>query len=191
MTPLILGWIVPVCVAALVAGAGFWVFRVKVRADYLRLGRLSIFAAFLQVAAFTLHGASGYFFFTPQWPNPANALPVTLLGYGLMALGTGITLVGMGVLGMRRAVGRQVSGVCQGGLYRWTRNPQIVGYGLLVLGYGLLGFTLWTLAWFALYGLMAHWMVTSEEEHLRRMLGPAYENYCAATPRYFGLPRQA
>jgi protein-S-isoprenylcysteine O-methyltransferase Ste14 len=46
------------------------------------------------------------------------------------------------------------------------------------------------LVWLAIYGLIAHVMVLTEERHLRRTFGEDYEDYCQRTPRYVGMPRR-
>ncbi len=39
-----------------------------------------------------------------------------------------------------------------------------------------------------LFAAIAHLMVLTEEEHLRRVFGEEYARYCARVPRYLGLP---
>lgn len=104
-----------------------------------------------------------------------------------MLVGVVLVVIAMGRLGIGVSVGQQVSGLRQSGLYRYSRNPQIVAYGLVVIGYALL-WPAWSgLVWVGLYLAIAHLMVRTEEEHLRRVYGEAYERYCARTPRYLGL----
>jgi protein-S-isoprenylcysteine O-methyltransferase Ste14 len=56
----------------------------------------------------------------------------------------------------------------------------------VVIGYALL-WPAWSgLVWVGLYLAIAHVMVRTEEEHLQRAYGEAYERYCAGTPRYLG-----
>ncbi len=108
-----------------------------------------------------------------------------------MIAGLVLLAVAMGRLGMKRSVGQQVSDLKQSGLYRWSRNPQIVTYGLFVSGYALL-WPSWSGAlWVVLYALIGHMMVLTEEAHLSRVHGEAYATYCSHTPRYLGLPRPA
>jgi protein-S-isoprenylcysteine O-methyltransferase Ste14 len=35
-----------------------------------------------------------------------------------------------------------------------------------------------------LYGVISHWMVITEEEHLQASLGEEYVRYCQKVPRY-------
>jgi protein-S-isoprenylcysteine O-methyltransferase Ste14 len=38
---------------------------------------------------------------------------------------------------------------------------------------------------------MAHLMVLAEEEHLRRVHGETYDEYCRRIPRHIGIPRRS
>ena len=108
-----------------------------------------------------------------------------------MAVGLAGVMVAMGRLSWRKSIGRDASGLQRTGLYRYTRNPQIVAYGLLVLGYALWWPSWSGLVWVMVYAAIAHIMVLAEEEHLRRVYGEAYETYCQRTARYLGLPSKA
>ena len=93
--------------------------------------------------------------------------------------------------GLRRAFGLQVKGLVQSGPYRLTRNPQLVGGLLLVIGVVILWPSCYALGWVVLYGIVAHMMVLSEEEHLLRQYGEEYNRYCSQVPRYLGWPRRS
>lgn len=75
------------------------------------------------------------------------------------------------------------------GIYRWSRNPQLVGWTLVLVGLGLLRGSAMVLflAGLAWVGYRLH--LPTEEEHLRRVFGDAYEAYQRRTHRYFGPPR--
>ena len=112
---------------------------------------------------------------------------------GLICIAVGLAL-GFGTMiwfGLRRALGLQVDGLIQRGLYRVTRNPQLVGGSLLVIGTVALWPSWYALGWAALYGVVGHLMVMTEEEHLRQVYGEAYERYCERVPRYLGLRRKS
>jgi len=49
--------------------------------------------------------------------------------------------------------------------------------------------SLQAVVWLALYGLISHWMATTEEEHLAQVFGEEYQQYCAKVPRYVGIPK--
>lgn len=163
------------------------VFRVFVRRDYLRFGRLSGVSAFLEVAVFFVHGVMAYLHMPAEFPalpplepHPVlNAAAFVLIGFGLIGVLAAMSRLGFGV-----SVGQQAGGVHRSGLYAVTRNPQIVFYTLVVLGYALLWTNWLTLLWVAVYFFAAHLMVLTEEEHLASQYGDDYHDYRKEVPRY-------
>ena len=87
--------------------------------------------------------------------------------------------------GLRRAFGLEVEGIIRIGPYRFTRNPQMLGGWLMVLGVLVYLPSVYNLGWVLIWAVIGHWMVTTEETHLRRVFGEEYEQYCKETPRYF------
>jgi len=171
-------------------GIAYLVFR-RVGRDYERQGRLSPWSSTLEFVIFALHGMASYLFLDSKLGHVRLGSPVTILAVAAMAVGLMLLAVAMGGLGMKRSVGRQVGDLKLLGLYRWSRNPQIVAYGLVVTGYALL-WPSWSGAlWVILYALIGHMMVLTEEAHLCRVYGQAYATYCSHTPRYLGLPKPA
>lgn len=174
----------------LLLGVAYLVFR-HVGRDYGRQGRLSPWSSVLEFVIFVLHGMASYLFLDSNLGHVRLDSPVTVLAVAPMAVGLVLLAVAMGGLGMKRSVGRQVGDLKLSGLYRWSRNPQIVAYGLVVTGYALL-WPSWSGAlWVILYALIGHTMVLTEEAHLERVYGQAYVAYCSHTPRYLGLPKPA
>lgn len=115
------------------------------------------------------------------------ALPV---GLGLASLG--IVLFAGGVVAfrsLRRMSGRDATELITSGMHRWSRNPQMVGWGLLLTGISLAGRSGLALLWTALYWLSFRAYLPIEEAFLRQRYGEAYVHYCAMTPRYLGWPR--
>jgi len=86
--------------------------------------------------------------------------------------------------GLRRAFGVEVKGIVRAGPYRYSRNPQMLGGWLAVLGVIVYKPSLFGLGWVLIWAFIGHWMVSAEEEHLRRVFGQDYQDYCAGTPRY-------
>ena len=84
----------------------------------------------------------------------------------------------------------EVDAMIQTGLYRLSRNPQIVGGSLLVIGSAVQWPSWYALGWVILYGAITHMMVLTEEEHLSAVHGEAYARYCERVPRYLGFPRR-
>jgi protein-S-isoprenylcysteine O-methyltransferase Ste14 len=171
------------------------VFRWIVRRGYAKHGRLTLLASVLQLLVFAAYMPFPCLFNPPEWlwfwrmPESGNrALFVT--GFVVTCLGLVIAFGTMGWFGIRKAFGLSPEGLTTGGLYRSTRNPQILGGYLVVVGTSLQWPTVYALGWLLMYAIIGHWMVITEEEHLLRVFGEAYERYCARVPRYLG-PRRS
>jgi protein-S-isoprenylcysteine O-methyltransferase Ste14 len=184
--------VVYLAAAVLLIAIAFVVFRVFVRRAYERKGQLTVLTSLLELLVWGLYMSFPYLYNPPQWVSfwspavpviaPARAIGVVCVTVGLVsAFGT------MLWFGLRRALGLQVEGLIQSGPYRVTRNPQIVGGSLLVLGSVVLWPSWYAVGWVVLYGVVGHLMVMTEEEHLRRVYGEEYARYCRRVPRYVGL----
>ena len=80
------------------------------------------------------------------------------------------------------------SGLITGGVYRYSRNPQNVGWLLLLAGTSLLGGSAAALLLTFLFWLVLHlYLVSAEEPHLTRAFGERYQRYQSTTPRYLGF----
>ncbi len=75
------------------------------------------------------------------------------------------------------------------GVYRWSRNPQYVGYALFLGGVSLAALSVWAFVLTLSFALFIHcYIVSVEEPHLRVSFGKAYGAYVKRTARYIGLP---
>lgn len=118
---------------------------------------------------------------------PLSPIPARVAG--VLAAGSGLSLC---VLGMRRFSGAsELTGTINEdlvteGVYRYSRNPQYLGYVLTLTGLALIRRSGTALG---LTGLLAYayarW-VRIEEGHLSRTLGQPYLNYQATTRRWWG-----
>jgi len=174
-------------VAVLLPVFGAFVFR-RLSRDYVRLGQLTRTGTVLQVGLFTLHGASSYVFLDSRLSTMDTSSP--LFGFALLLVCGGLILLlsTMGSFGIKRAVGQEPGTLVCTGMYRRSRNPQLVFYGLAVAGYSFL-WPSWTGAiWVLLYAALAQMMVRTEETHLKRIYGNDYVDYCTSTPRYLDIP---
>ena len=163
------------------------VFRFFVRRDYSRKGSLSFFSTLMEFLIFGIHANLPYLYLSTPWPSlppfPENTLQFGL-GLGFSALGLLATLVIMAHLGFSTTIGGQPEKLRQSGPYRWSRNPQLLTYGFLLLGCVILYPSWQAAAWFVLYGAIAQIMVITEEEHLEVLFGEEYRNFSSRVPRY-------
>lgn len=71
-----------------------------------------------------------------------------------------------------------------GGLYRYLRHPQYLGFILIMLGFLLQWPTLLTLAMFPVLTFMYVRLAIREEQESESRFGKAWQKYAAATPRF-------
>jgi protein-S-isoprenylcysteine O-methyltransferase Ste14 len=178
--------------AALLIALAFVVFRVIVRRDYQRKGRATLLSSLLELLVMGLYVGFPYLYNPPQWVLFwSRAVPVSepqwILGVVCIVIGLISTFGTMFWFGLRRAFGLQAKGLIQSGPYRVARNPQLVFFVLVVLGAVVLWPSWYALGWVALYGMVVHPMVVTEEEHLLAVFGEEYARYCQRVPRYVGL----
>ncbi len=177
-----------IVLALLLLGAAFAVFRIVIRNGYRRRDRLTPLAAILQAMVFPALGLFTWFDRPPD-ASPSSMNQVSkAVGWVLVIVGAATLVAVMARFGFRRANGLAVGALMHSGHYRLTRNPQVLLMGVVTLGYAMLWPSWHTLGWVALYAAIAHLMVVTEEEHLRRVHGESYARYCAHVPRYLGLP---
>ena len=176
-----------IIVTTLLIFVGYYIFRVKVKNDYLKKGKLSTFSSVLEFLFFALHANAMYFYLPIKWPDLpplANNTILFSLSISAIIVGLVIVLLAMAPLGYKRAMGLESKVLKTNGLYNYSRNPQLVGYGLLLIGFCLSYFEILSIIWFLIYLVVARWMVQSEEEFLLRIYGREYEKYFMSTPRY-------
>lgn len=77
------------------------------------------------------------------------------------------------------------------GPYRYSRNPQIVGWGLALLGGAIAGRSAKALMLVGFFVVVHRLHTPTEERHLERTFGEEYRRYRDAAPRFLGLPRKA
>lgn len=168
---------------------GVFVIRILMRREYERRGALSKPASFLFTAVFF---GIGFFIWFDLWagtPPPLLGETAWRIGWVLFSLGLA-GMVGMMIwLGIRRSFGVQTKGLNQSGPYRYSRNPQTVVCSLIMISFALFWPSWHAFGWLAVYFILVHLVVITEEEHLQRVFGEEYKRYCHRTPRYLGLPR--
>ena len=165
------------------------VFRLVVRRDYATRGRLSTLPSILQLLVFIGFFSFPYQYNPPEWAcswigNYSSSQGLYLAGFLLICIGFLVAFGTMAWFGIKRAFGIHIDGLKKVGPYKLSRNPQILGGFLLVIGTSLQWPSLYSLGWILLYAIIAHWMVITEEEHLIQEYGDEYEEYCSEVPRY-------
>ena len=109
------------------------------------------------------------------------------LGGGLLfALGLGIDIWGTKTLSAKQSMG-DTGEIITNGPYRYTRNPQYVGFIILFSGIILLTASLMALITgvFAIFLFLV--IPFSEEPWLKKQYGLPYDNYCRTVPRFIGV----
>ncbi len=176
-----------VLITVLLLTAGVLVL-LKTGRDYHRIGRLTASSSILQLMLFVLHAIVSLVLLESRISTIDTRSPLFGLALLLIVGGLIMLVATLGRLGIRRTIGHDTSGLTCSGMYRRSRNPQVLSYGIVVLGYSLL-WPSWTgVLWVVLYAALAQMMVRTEEKHLRRMYGDDYVTYCQLTPRYMDLP---
>lgn len=183
---------VPKAIATLLAlaillGAALAVFA-RIAAEYRTRGKLSRSAAVLQTGYFIVYVLSSYAFLDSGLPH--IVITGALLGTSLALMVAGILLVGLSMPFVgRQSFGNEVKALRTEGLYRYSRNPQLAGGFLFIVGYAILWPSWEGAAWAALWPVISHLMARGEEQHLLSVFEEQYAAYCARTPRLIGCPR--
>ena len=171
-----------------------WLLR-RVERDYEDRGKLSAQASFAGWALYmghlwlTLSAALRRRKSLPAGKTMGRTLPAFVGGASALF---GAYLFTAGVREFRSF--EQMSGVETGqlvksGPYRYSRNPQVVGWGLALFGAALAGRSVRALVLVGLFFLVHRLYFSIEERHLERTFGEEYRRYRAEAPRFLGLPR--
>lgn len=165
---------------------GYLVFRVIVKRDYQKRQKLSPLSYLLELLVFAVHANSIYIVLPTAWPNipslPENQI-LKIIGPVILGAGAIILFIAWSGLGTKSSFGQDEKRLKTNGLYRYSRNPQLVGYGLILFSYVMMYFSYLIIGWFLLYVLISWFMIKSEEEFLRKRYDKEYIEYCRQVPR--------
>jgi len=124
------------------------------------------------------------------WPIPINEM-AALTG-GSVMLGVGVVLMMAGMIEFRsigRISGLDTSELVTTGVYQGSRNPQYLGWFLVLSGISLIGSSGLALLYTVIAIILLHFYTTQmEEPYLECMFGEKYLIYKSRTPRYIGIP---
>lgn len=174
---------------SLLTGVSIIVLRFFVRRDYVQKGRLSMPSAILQALIFFAYGGFPAIYLPNTWPASQVTLFLRVIALTSLFIGLAIMLTGIYQLGLLRSLGLKTGAIKDSSQYRFTRNPQVLGCVLYVIGFVILWPSWFALGWGLSLILILHVMVLTEEEHLRNTCGHIYEQYCQRVPRYLRIPR--
>ena len=184
MSNLLVDWLVGFIINSVIS---IWVLRWQ----YQQLGKLNWFGTLIHITVYAIHAMfCGMLAWESLYVVPTMG---SSAGYGLalMIIGFVGTIYAMDLLrSFSRWLGSYTPGLKTDGLYRWSRNPQFITYGLLLLGCFI---TWWNnLAWLGIFStiVLVFVIVRVEEEHLERIYGAEYREYCERVPRFFGIPKR-
>jgi len=176
--------------ASLLILFSFITFRVIVRNDYSKKGKLTFISYSFEVLIFALHANFMYLFLPVKWPNfppfPENMV-LRIIAIVFIIIGFLIVAVGMSGLGYGRTMGHGKKILNTNGLYKYSRNPQLIGYGMILIAFGLLYLSWFSMGWFIIYVVISYFMVKTEEEFLTKIYGVEYQKYCDEVPRLIKL----
>lgn len=152
-----------------------WEYRKRQKLSLIGLGLLCLM---LFVPNLVIHYAAIY------------ELPATILDYvGIITGFAGIALC----ISSIRAFHNLPKVLCVdpgqltiSGPYRWSRNPQYLGWFIFLLGFVISDWSLYGFAAVLIVAISLHILVLIEEEHLHRAFGDQYAAFCRRIPRYFG-----
>jgi len=165
-------------------------FGILAKRSFAKNGNLTpILAAWSGVA---MHGHA-LMTFAMAWISRGSLYPPNYLSLpaGLLVLFLGAYIIYLG----RKAYGDQtrVYGLKEDTLithsiYKRSRNPQYLGYGLMFLGAAIASGSMLAFVFVAVFALMVHMGITKvEEPHLEQIFGQPFSDYRQSVSRYFTL----
>jgi protein-S-isoprenylcysteine O-methyltransferase Ste14 len=149
----------------------------------------------LQLMVFIGFFSFGYLFNPPEWiyfwmVGSSSSRGLYLAGLLIIAIGLLVSFGTMLWFGMVRALGVHLDVLKKEGPYKLSRNPQVIGGYLLVIGISLQWPSMYAIGWILMYAIITFWMIITEEEHLLRIFGEEYKEYCLQVPRYLLIIRR-
>ena len=164
----------------------YFVFRKAIKRDYKYRMKLSPISYMLEIIVFIIHANSIYLILPTKWPN-IPPLPdsqvISIVSIIIFAIGLIILFIAWFGLGTNRSLGLDKNKLNTGGLYKFSRNPQLVAYGIMLVSFVIMFFSWLTIIWILLYFIVSYFMVKSEEEFLEQKYGQEYKEYCKSVPR--------
>jgi protein-S-isoprenylcysteine O-methyltransferase Ste14 len=126
------------------------------------------------------------------WLIPVNRTFALVGGFITFVFGTVILSAGMiGFRSLHRSTGQDISKLVTSGIYRWSRNPQFIGWALMLSGISLAGRSGVAFVLTGVFALVIHLYTTRmEEPYLEHLYGEEYCRYRFSSSRYIGIPKK-
>jgi len=106
----------------------------------------------------------------------------------------GLIILPMGMIefrSLRRSTGQDISKLITTGIYRWSRNPQFVGWFLMLLGISLAGRSGFAFALTGVFFIVIYlYTILLAEPYLESLYGEEYRLFKLRTARWIGLPKK-
>jgi protein-S-isoprenylcysteine O-methyltransferase Ste14 len=174
-----------------VSALGVWC-TLRVRREYLRQDHLSpltivgVWVLYVSHVVVTVCAAV-----TSRWTIPLDYKIAVVSSIVLIGVGGFLILAGIfSFRSFRRMSGMDTNTLVTTGVYRWSRNPQNVGWALVLVGIALVGRSGLALLMAGVFWTAFRAYVVLEEAFLERIFGDEYRDYKAWSHRYFGAPRK-
>jgi protein-S-isoprenylcysteine O-methyltransferase Ste14 len=112
----------------------------------------------------------------------------TVIGGGLITAGLAVFWWGMSTFARARTgilLERPASELVMRGPYRWSRNPQYVGFVASYIGLAVIANSLWPVIVLPVaLALLVPFVIRREERYLRSRFGDQYDAYCRRVKRW-------
>ena len=166
--------------------------RRRVRQEYGQQTGLSVLTVTVVWLVYLGHLAlTSLAAFLGIWALPINDWISFWTGSLLITGGIYLFVAGIISFGsLQRINGRLNNHLVTSGIYRWSRNPQNVGWVLCLLGVSIVGNSGFAMLLTALFRIRFSSYIKVEEHYLEAQFGGEYRKYLRWSHRYFGPPRQ-
>lgn len=152
------------------------------RREYRKHGKLTPVGLFLLCLMLFLPNLVLEYATRYAWPATA----LEFLGVFIGAAGLVLCFAGIAAFrSLSKVLCLDAGELSLAGPYRWSRNPQYIGWWLFLVGFSMTDWSPWCLAVVVIEVASLHLLVLVEEEHLMRVFGASYGEFCRRIPRYF------
>jgi len=176
-------YIISLIILIIVATLSFF----YVNSEYRRKKKISFLGSFSESLIFAIHAWLMYIpYMYTDWPAVHVSKPIIIISLFIGFAGMIILISGIVVFSsFKRMLGKNVNELKTKGIYKYTRNPQYIGYGLIIISLVLLWPSVYAVKSIIIYFAIVHIIVKIEEKHLKDIFGNEYIAYCKKIPRYF------